>query len=152
MKSHIYTPARVLALATLLTLIFSFQTASAQQFLTQIDGWNAYVHLPDDYNDSVNKRYPLICFIPGTGETGTTASKLLTYGPSKFVAQGHNMQFMVNGKLEKPIVISLQPVNLWPNAWTINKKLDSVFARYRCDLQRINVTGLSMGGGVGLTT
>ena len=146
MKSHIYTPARVLALATLFTLYCSLQKVSAQQFLTQIDGWNAYVHLPDDYNDSINKRYPLICFIPGTGETGTTASKLLTYGPSKFVAQGHNMQFMVNGKLEKPIVISLQPINLWPNAWTINKKLDSVFARYRCDLQRINVTGLSMGG------
>jgi hypothetical protein len=146
MKSNVYKTARVLALATLFTLFCSLQKASAQQFLTQIDGWNAYVHLPDDYNDSVNKRYPLICFIPGTGETGTTASNLLTYGPSKFVAEGHNMQFMVNGKLEKPIVISLQPVNLWPNAWTINKKLDSVMARYRCDLQRINVTGLSMGG------
>jgi len=146
MKSNVYTPVKVLALAMLLTVCNSIYKASAQQFLTKIDGWNAYVHLPDEYNDSVGKRYPLICFIPGTGETGTNASKLLTYGPSRFVAQGHNMQFIVNGKLEKPIVISLQPVNLWPNAWTINRKLDSVLARYRCDLQRINVTGLSMGG------
>jgi len=146
MKSNFYAPARVIFLAILLIVSSSIKEVYAQQFLTKIDGWNAYVHLPDDYNDSLGKKYPLICFIPGTGETGTIASKLLTYGPSKFVADGHNMQFVVNGKLEKPIVISLQPVNLWPNAWTINRKLDSVLARYRCDLQRINVTGLSMGG------
>ena len=120
--------------------------ASAQQFLTKIDGWNAYVHLPDEYNDSVQKSYPLICFIPGLGEIGTTASKLLTYGPSKYVAQGHNMQFMVNGKLEKPIVISMQPVSGWPNAYTINVKVDSILKRWRVDPTRVNATGLSMGG------
>lgn len=146
MKSNFYAPARACILAILLIISSSITEVYAQQFLTKIDGWNAYVHLPDDYNDSVGKRYPLICFIPGIGECGTDASKLLIYGPSKFVASGHNMQFMVNGKLEKPIVISLQPVDRWPGAWTINRKLDSVLARYRCDLQRINVTGLSMGG------
>ena len=53
---------------------------------------------------------------------------------------------MVNGKMEKPIVISIQPTALWPNAYTVNRKLDSIVARYRCDVQRLNVTGLSMGG------
>jgi hypothetical protein len=133
-------------LAILVLLFSSAKDVYAQQFLTTIDGWNAYVHLPDDYNDGTNKIYPLICFIPGTGECGTDPSKLLTYGPSKYVAAGHNMQFMVNGKLEKPIVISLQPLSLWPSAYTVNRKLDTIFARYRCDLQRINATGLSMGG------
>lgn len=146
MRFNIYPAFRVSIIAILALFTASTQSAKAQQFLTQIDGWNAYVHLPDDYNDSVGKRYPLICFIPGTGECGTDPNKLLNYGPSKFVAQGHNMQFTVNGKVEKPIVISLQPVNLWPSAYTINRKLDSIFARYRCDLQRINATGLSMGG------
>ncbi|MBC7935621.1 MAG: hypothetical protein H7Y86_09760 [Rhizobacter sp.] len=146
MRNNFYPSIRVSIVAALIYLAAGTQSAKAQQFLTQIDGWNAYVHLPDDYTDSVGKRYPLICFIPGTGECGTDPSRLLTYGPSKYVAQGHNMQFMVNGKLEKPIVISLQPVNLWPSAYTINRKLDSIFARYRCDLQRINATGLSMGG------
>jgi hypothetical protein len=146
MKSNFYAFARVSVLAILLNFSGSIQKIYAQQFLTTVDGWNAYVHLPDDYNDSVTKKYPLICFIPGTGECGTDPSRLLSYGPSKFVADGHNMQFMVNGKLEKPIVISLQPVNLWPSAYTINRKLDTIFARYRCDLQRINATGLSMGG------
>lgn len=146
MKTNLYAPARAMFLAILLIVSTSIKEVYAQQFLTSIDGWNAYVHLPDDYYDSVGKRYPLICFIPGTGECGTDPARLLWYGPSAYVAQGHNMQFTVNGKLEKPIVISIQPVNLWPNAFTINRKLDSILARYRCDLQRINVTGLSMGG------
>ncbi len=147
MRNNIYPRNRV-GLFAILLLIFSLThpTLKAQQFLTKIDGWNAYVHLPDDYNDSVNKRYPLICFVPGMGEIGTDPSKLLLYGPSKFIASGHNMQFMVNGKLEKPIVVSLQPAAAWPSASVMNRKLDSVLARYRCDLQRINATGLSMGG------
>ncbi len=146
MRINFYPQARVSILAILICLTAGIQQAKAQQFLTQIDGWNAYVHLPAEYNDSTAKRYPLICFIPGTGECGTDASKLLTYGPSKFVAAGDKMEFMVNGKLEKPIVISLQPSALWPSAYTVNRKLDSIFARYRIDLQRVNATGLSMGG------
>lgn len=130
----------------LIVLLSSTLLVKAQQYLTKIDGWNAYVHLPDEYNDSTRKNYPLICFIPGLGEVGTDASKMLINGPSKFVAEGHNMQFMVNGKLEKPIVISLQPSAAWPGAYIINKKLDSLFARFRIDPLRVNVTGLSMGG------
>ncbi|MEP6711839.1 MAG: hypothetical protein ABJA37_05475 [Ferruginibacter sp.] len=146
MKSNFNAPAKAILFALILLVSTGFQQAFAQQFLTTIDGWNAYVHLPDDYNDGTGKKYPLICFIPGTGEVGTNASLLLSYGPNRFVASGNTMQFMVNGKLEKPIVISLQPAAIWPSASTINKKLDSVLARYRCDLQRVNLTGLSMGG------
>jgi predicted peptidase len=143
MKSNFYATGRTIVFFSLLFL-FSIPTY-AQQTLEKIDGWNAYVHLPDDYNDGTGKVYPLICFVPGTGEVGTDASLLLVNGPSKFVANGNTMQFTVNGKLEKPIVISLQPVSVWPNAYTLNVKLDSIIKRYRCDLQRINVTGLSMG-------
>lgn len=145
MKPNFYQFLRKLVF--LLSLLFcNYFFVNAQQYLTKIDGWNAYVHLPDEYNDSIQKNYPLICFIPGLGEVGTDASKMLIHGPSKFVAEGHNMQFMVNGKLEKPIVISLQPSAAWPGAYLINKKLDSLFARFRIDQQRVNVTGLSMGG------
>ncbi|MEO5943106.1 MAG: hypothetical protein ABIP30_04240 [Ferruginibacter sp.] len=144
MKSKFYGTGRTVFF---FSILFLFANATfAQQTLEKIDGWNAYVHLPDDYNDGTGKVYPLICFVPGTGEVGTDASRLLVNGPSKFVAAGNKMQFTVNGKLEKPIVISLQPVSVWPNAYTLNVKLDSIVKRYRCDLQRINVTGLSMGG------
>ena len=125
--------------------LFNCRQASAQQFLTTIDGWNAYVHLPDDYNDSVTKRYPLIIFIPGLGEVGTDPSKLLVYGPSKFLNEGYSMNFLVNGKIEKPIVISIQPASAWPTAYSLNRRIDSMLLRYRVDAQRISGTGLSMG-------
>ena len=145
MRNKFYSRIRVGMIAVLVSMAGA-QSAKAQQFLTTIDGWNAYVHLPAEYADSTTKKYPLICFIPGTGECGTDASKLLNYGPSKYVAAGNKMEFMVNGKLEKPIVISLQPAALWPSAYNVNRKLDTIFSRYRIDLQRVNATGLSMGG------
>ena len=146
MTPKIYLFKKVVCLLLFTTLLFNSKQVSAQQFLTTIDGWNAYVHLPDDYNDSLSKKYPVIIFIPGLGEVGTDPSKLLIYGPSKFIAQGYSMNFLVNGKMEKPIVISIQPVNAWPNAYLVNKHIDSITARYRVDLQRISGTGLSMGG------
>ena len=40
---------------------FIFSPLYAQQSLTQIDGWNAYVHLPANYNSS-GLSYPTIIF------------------------------------------------------------------------------------------
>ena len=116
----------------------------AQQSLTTIDGWNAYVHLPDDYYSNQNT-YPVIIFMPGIGEIGTDPSKLLAYGPSMFVSQGNNMQFNVNGNIEKPIVISIQPVSAWPSPSTLNRKVDSILNRWRVNTNRVYLTGLSMG-------
>lgn len=147
MQRKFYSPitARCLALFLFFTAVIS--SVNAQQFLTKIDGWNAYVHLPAEYNDSVTKTYPVIIFIPGIGEVGTDPAKLIQNGPGYFLASGANMEFMVNGKLEKPIVISIQPIDAWaPNPYTINTKIDSIVARWRCDPRRINGTGLSMGG------
>ena len=126
-------------------LLFCSSSLKSQQSLTTIDGWNAYVHLPDDYA-STTLNYPVIIFIPGIGEIGTNPARLLSYGPSHFISLGHPMQFMVNGVLEKPIVISLQPLSAWPGPATLNRKLDSIAKRWRIDIDRISVTGLSMGG------
>ncbi len=69
-------------------------------------------YLPDDFATS-GKKYPVMVFFHGVGETGTSENdlpKLLIHGPSAFIAQGNKMQFTnpVNGALEKFIVISLQ--------------------------------------------
>src|SRR6476661_1322836 len=118
----LYTGRKAVHTTLLLFALFSFKFSTAQQFLTTIDGWNAYVHLPNDYTDSVTKKYPVIIFVPGLGEVGTDPSKLLVYGPSKYVNEGHNMIFTVNGKVEKPIVISIQPASAWPTAYSLNRR------------------------------
>ncbi len=102
-----------LALKALILFAFINTVSSksfSQQTLTKINGWKAYVHLPDDYNSTGTKKYPTIIFFPGTGEVGTNTSLLLNYGPSHFIAQGSNLNsFVVNGQTIKPIIISLQP-------------------------------------------
>ena len=72
----------------MLLLLVLLTAAGAQQSLTTINGWNAYVHLPDDYATTQNN-YPVIVFIAGTDEVGTDPSKLLVNGPAYFINKGN---------------------------------------------------------------
>ncbi|HSC52609.1 MAG TPA: PKD domain-containing protein [Phnomibacter sp.] len=137
---------RLLTMVCLLHASFFAIAQVGDQQLTKIASWNAYVHMPDDYDANPTKKYPVIVFIPGLGEIGTDASKLLVYGPGYYIKQGNKMQFTVNGVVEKPIVISLQPASSWPNPDVINTRIDSIMKRWRIDPNRLYLTGLSMGG------
>ena len=117
--------------------------SNAQQTLTTINGWNAYVHLPDDYNTST-KKYPVIVFISGLGEVGSNPADILVYGPARFISQGHDMKFMVNGIMQEPIVIAMQPPAAWPAPLYLNRQLDSIERRWRIDPNRLALTGFSM--------
>lgn len=137
----------VRAYAILICFLFYSSWASGQQFATKINGWNAYVHLPEDYYTST-KLYPCIVFVPGIGETGSNVSALLVNGPSRFIDQGAKMVFDVNGETVTPIVISVQPLTAWPNSTTFNAQLDFILTNWRVDPKRLHLTGLSMGGWV----
>lgn len=116
-----------------------------QQILTQINGWNAYVHLPSTYNNNTD-RYPTIIFFPGTGEVGTVASKVIANGPGAYIAQGWNGNVTVDGNTIEFIVISLQPPAAYPNEIAINQRLQTIKTSYRVDTSRLYLTGLSHGG------
>lgn len=113
--------------------------AFSQQTLIKVDGWNAYVHLPADY-DQTTKNYPTILFIPGLGEVGTDANKAIANGPGAYIKQGWNGEALG----VKFIVISLQPSTAWPRPSTIKPKIDLLKAQYR--IGKLYMTGLSMGG------
>ncbi|MFT3980392.1 MAG: PKD domain-containing protein [Ferruginibacter sp.] len=120
--------------------------AAAQQTLTQINGWNAYVHLPASYNSSTTQRYPTIVFFPGIGEIGTNASSVIAYGPGAYITQGWDGNVVVDGNTVEFIVISLQPPSGYPSEATMNTRLQTIKSLYRVDLQRLYLTGLSHGG------
>ncbi|PWT97797.1 MAG: hypothetical protein C5B52_13200 [Bacteroidetes bacterium] len=131
-----------------LILFFLSNSVFSQQpqYLTKINGWNAYVHLPDDYN-STTQLYPVIIFVPGIGEIGTDPSMLLKYGPSHFMSIGVNMnQFTVGGQTVKPIFVSIQPPTSYPQPAAMQTMFDSISARFRVDPNKFYGTGLSMGG------
>lgn len=141
--------------------------ANAQQTpRTTTNGTGYLEYLPPDYSTNPTKKYPLLIFLHGAGETGNGSAveleKVKTNGPPKLIQSGHNMCFTVNGVQECFIVISPQ---LTPNAggwWP--SILQSIFdyvlngsQNYRIDKTRVYLTGLSLGGqgvyiGLGETT
>lgn len=119
--------------------------AFSQQTLTQINGWNAYVHLPASYNGNSNT-YPTIIFFPGLGEVGTNASAVISNGPGAYIAQGWNGNVIVNGNTTEFIVISLQTPTAYPGESTINTRIQTIKSQYRVNPNKLYLTGLSHGG------
>lgn len=93
--------------------------------------------LPDGYAESRSKRFPLILFLHGMGESGTDLERVKLHGPPKLIEQGRKLPF---------VVISPQcPVPGWDPNMLIGL-MDEVERKYRIDKDRIYLTGLSMGG------
>ncbi|WPV65127.1 PKD domain-containing protein [Chitinophaga sp. LS1] len=105
----------------------------------------AWLHLPDDYN-STSTSYPLIIFLHGVGEGGTDVNAVLAHGVPKMIANGAKMQYTVNGKLFKFIVVSPQITNGWASETMVQSVLNDIKSKYRVDASRIYLTGLSAGG------
>ena len=135
----------LVAVVLFLTTTLFINTAQAQQTLTQINGWNAYVHLPAGYATS-GLRYPTIIFAPGIGEVGTNASAVISNGPGAYIAQGWNGNVSIDGNTVEFIVISIQPPTAFPTEATYNQRIQTIKSLYRVDPQRLYLTGLSHGG------
>jgi len=125
----------------------AIQTAVTADVSAAIGGF--YKALPARY-DSTTKKYPLLVFLHGVGETGngtTDLSRLLVNAVPRLLDQ-HNFppQFTVNGADYSFIVINPQ-FKTWPQPADVNDMIDYAIAHYRIDETRIYVAGLSMGGG-----
>jgi len=97
------------------------------------------LYLPDDYETS-KQDVPLILFLHGIGERGNTLESVKKHGLPKNIEAGESFPF---------IVIAPQcPLNTkWEYHFSALKHLiDSVCESHRVDINRIYLTGLSMGG------
>ncbi len=107
--------------------------------------------LPVDYATNPTQKYPLIIFLHGAGEGGTTVgslNNLISTALPQHIANGWNPEAVnpVNGQNYKFIVVSPQAPG-WSYAWgSIQWMLKDIVTRYRVDTTRIYVTGLSAGG------
>ncbi|MEP7107192.1 MAG: prolyl oligopeptidase family serine peptidase [Ferruginibacter sp.] len=121
----------------LLMLLFNF--AKAQQTPeTFILETKYLLYLPDGYAVDTVKRWPLLIFLHGSGESGTDLEKVKMHGPPKLIQEGKKFPF---------IVVSPQapPQTGWRTE-ILKSMLDSLKKKYRVDNDRIYLTGLSMGG------
>jgi predicted peptidase len=99
------------------------------------------LYLPDGFDAAPDKRWPMVVFLHGRGESGTDLSKVAVHGPPKFAAAGQSLPF---------VLLSPQcPAGQNWNITHLEALLDSVLKQHvgRIDRDRIYITGLSMGGG-----
>lgn len=121
------------------------------RYVSMIAHTNAYYeYLPQGYPEG-NTKYPLILFLHGTGEAGqgtpATLPNVLRNGPPKLINNGtFPTSFTVNGSTFKFIVISPQ-FTVWPTEEDTDSVINYLLAHYPIDINRVYLTGLSMGGG-----
>lgn len=92
--------------------------------------------LPKGYDQS-EKRYPLLIFLHGSGESGNNLELVKKHGPPKIVETRKDFPF---------IVVSPQSARGGWKVATLDALLDEVLKKYRVDPDRVYLTGLSMGG------
>lgn len=92
--------------------------------------------LPEGYEQG-DKKWPLILFLHGAGESGDNLSKVKIHGPPKIVEKKADFPF---------IEVSPQSPGRGWNVDALKGLLDEVMHDYRVDRDRVYLTGLSMGG------
>jgi predicted peptidase len=111
-----------------------------EKSVTKILKVDYLLYLPADYGKQEGKKWPLVVFLHGSGESGSDLEKVKVHGPPKLIAAGKEFPF---------IVVSPQapagPNRGW-NTEVLNAMLDDVLARYAVEEDRVYLTGLSMGG------
>ena len=108
----------------------------ARQFANDKFKYSYLLYLPEGYGKE-DKKWPVMLFLHGSGESGSDINKVKVHGPPK-ICEAKKFPF---------IVVSPQsPGKGWP-VEGMNALLDEVLATYKCDEDRVYLTGLSMGGG-----
>lgn len=109
-----------------------------ERSITTTVGAAYLLYLPEGYAGAPDRRWPLILFLHGRGESGSNLALVKRHGLARRLEEG----------LALPaIVVSPQcPAGSWWSTDVLSALLDEISERYRVDADRVYVTGLSMGG------
>ena len=130
-------------------VLILFQGCSAQNNSQLIDAemetvvsesLSYYLYYPKDYKSEKNKKFPLLLFLHGGGESGDSLSTIKSNGPPKLIVQGKQFPFLI-----------LAPQNPYKKKWwntrAVAQLLDTIVENNKVDKNRVYLTGLSRGGG-----
>ena len=142
---------QVILLFILVTNISFAQEQTARYNTSMGENTNGfYEYLPQSYSSS-NDQYPLIIFIHGLGDRGNgnpvELKRVLQNGIPKMLDEGtFPVSIELNNKSFEFIILSPQFIE-WPEPDHVDNVINYAINNYRVDINRIYLTGLSMGGG-----
>lgn len=156
MAAHPYLKPVVYPVTFLFILLPGLIAAQSHTAITrdsyssgEINGY--WEFLPQGYN-STSETFPLLVYLHGNSGSGNGSASglniMLSTGVTRIIDQGSDMTFTTNGVQESFIVLSPQKNQAdanW-NATDIAAFLDFAVDNYRVDLQKVYLTGYSMGG------
>ena len=129
-------------------LFFSFNSNADLQYIQKVD-WPVVpghiVYFPSDYALKPNDKFPLLIFLHGVGERGngtTELSRITSHGPIKKVIQG-------TWDKSLPFIIVSPQLSSSQGGWfsgDLNTIYNYATSKYRVDLNRVYISGLSLGG------
>ncbi|GIO34273.1 MULTISPECIES: prolyl oligopeptidase family serine peptidase [Paenibacillus] len=101
---------------------------------------NYLLHIPEEYDPSADKKWPVILFLHGSGERGSAIELVKIHGIPLIADRDPSFPF-----------ICISPQCPEESDWAREKDaviavLDEVMAAYNADASRVYITGLSMGG------
>ena len=106
--------------------------------LTRTGGYRYLLGFPREYEADQEAKWPLILFLHGAGERGTDLEQLKKHGPPRLLAEGKDLGAIVASP-------QVPTGEVW-DADLVKALADDLAAQHRVDLDRIYLTGLSMGG------
>lgn len=127
-----------ISIITLLFLVVTLNMKGQQTAEKFIQTTQYLLYLPDDYPTDTSKRFPLMVFLHGSGESGEDLAKVKLHGPPQLVDEGKKFPFII-----------VSPQSPSENGWKVdvlNALLEEIKKNYRVDADRVYLTGLSMGG------
>ena len=141
-----------------------YRLIDAEQEVVTKENFSYYLYYPEDYEDyednvgngdkegngdngdkegnksKEDKKFPLLLFLHGGGESGNSLETVKRNGPPRLIAKGKKFPFLI-----------LAPQNPHKKKWwdtkAVKQLLDTIVANNRVDKSRIYLTGLSRGGG-----
>ncbi|MGD0139906.1 MAG: sugar-binding protein [Tepidisphaeraceae bacterium] len=100
------------------------------------------VHVPNLSQNNPQAKFPLVLFLHGSGERGDNLDRVLAHGLPQILKNQPDWAFK-----DQFIVVSPQcPAGDRWNPLLLRDLLDEVSAKYPVDLDRVYLTGLSIGG------
>ncbi|MFT5468480.1 MAG: putative peptidase [Verrucomicrobiales bacterium] len=98
--------------------------------------------LPKGYGEEAGKKWPVILFLHGRGESNGPLSVVASWGPPRFAARGDDFPYIVISP-QCPRETNWRDPEQQAGVLAV---LDDTLKKYDADASRVYLTGLSMGG------